>query len=85
MTYYPSICLEGLKHPAKTLSEDSRSPGRKFNKGSPKQEAGKMLARLLLMVSTKLRMYGPKKSTIYWYLFILGKQRLNYGYPFQDE
>jgi hypothetical protein len=38
--YYPSICLEGLRKPTKSLSQDRRSLGRDLNTGHPEYEAG---------------------------------------------
>jgi hypothetical protein len=37
--YYPGICLERLKKTMKTLSQDSRSPGRDLNPEPPEYEA----------------------------------------------
>jgi hypothetical protein len=37
--YYSSIRMEGLRKAAKTLSQDSRSPGRDLNPGPPEYKA----------------------------------------------
>jgi hypothetical protein len=43
--YYPGICLEGLRKGTKSLSQDSRSPGRDFKPGFPKYKAGMLTTR----------------------------------------
>jgi hypothetical protein len=40
LRYYPGICPEGLRKNTKTLSQDSRSPGRNLNPGPSESEAG---------------------------------------------
>jgi hypothetical protein len=44
-TYYPSICMDGLRKATKTLSQDSRSPDRDFNPGLPEYDAGVLTTR----------------------------------------
>jgi hypothetical protein len=39
-TYYPGICLEGLRKVTKYRSEDNQSAGTGLNTGTPKYEAG---------------------------------------------
>jgi hypothetical protein len=46
LRYYPNICLEGLRKTTKSLSQDSRSPGRDLNLGPPKYEAGVLTTQL---------------------------------------
>jgi hypothetical protein len=39
LRYYPGICLEGLSKMMRNISQDSRSPERDLNSGSPEYEA----------------------------------------------
>jgi hypothetical protein len=70
LNYYPGSCLEGLRKSTKTLSLDSRSPGRDLNLGPPEYEAAVLTTR-------------PRRSVIgiaigfsatFWvfYIFLLG-------------
>jgi hypothetical protein len=43
--YYPRTCLKELRKSLKTLSQDSRSPGRDLNPGPPEYEAGVLTTR----------------------------------------
>jgi hypothetical protein len=45
LRYYPSICLEGLRTTMTNLAQNSRSPGRYLNPGSPKYKAGVLTTR----------------------------------------
>jgi hypothetical protein len=40
LSYYYSICLQGLRKTSKNLSQDSQSPGRDLKSESPEYEAG---------------------------------------------
>jgi hypothetical protein len=40
LKYYTGTCVEGLRKITKNLSQDSRSPGRDLNLGSPEYEEG---------------------------------------------
>jgi hypothetical protein len=45
LRYYPSIRLEGLRKITKSLSQDSRSPGRDLNPGPLEYEAEVLTTR----------------------------------------
>jgi hypothetical protein len=61
-----AIFSGGLQIDMKTLSQNSWSPGPKFNAGFLKQEAGETLAQLWHILSAKFRTYGYQK-----YIYLL--------------
>jgi hypothetical protein len=58
LRYYSGIRLEGLRIAMKTFSQDSRYPGRYFNPGPPKYEAGVFTTRLRRLVTPQLKLFN---------------------------
>jgi hypothetical protein len=68
LRHYPGISLDGLGKTMKSLTQDSRSPGRDLNPGLPEYKVG--------VLTTLLRRYV---HAFYIYVFVLVAVTIGYG------
>jgi hypothetical protein len=63
LAYYLGICIERPRKTTKTLSQDSRSPGRDLNQGPPKYETRVRTHLIRTFSMPNVRMWEQKSST----------------------